>query len=117
MPRGRILGSTNRSVPHAIRLVTVKDLYWAAGFLEGEGCFSAMPSKSGHIEACQVNLEPLTRLAEIFGGNVVKRKGRNAKASDYWDWNISGSRARGVMLTLFLLLSNHRQAQIIKALS
>ena len=98
----------------------MKELYWAAGFLEGEGSFYfGKPSKL-LVQAAQVQKEPLERLQKFFGGNLrfCDFANRSPKASPYWVWNVaSPSKAAGIMMTLFSLMSPRRQEQIKKALS
>ena len=49
---------------------------WAAGFLDGEGCFSIAGTGFGSgglmivIAAGQTRMEPLLRLQELFGGKI-----------------------------------------------
>lgn len=97
----------------ATRTPTTKDLYWAAGFLEGEGHFRK--TRTTHqATADQCNPEPVAKLLEIFGGRVYK-KPRTYPHNDVWVWIACGARARGIMLTLYPLLSTKRQEQIRKA--
>lgn len=103
-------GSENSSIHPAIRTPTQCDLGWAAGFLEGEGSFTCNGT-SERVTAPQVNPEPLIQLLEIFGGKVTR-----AKRDTIWEWRVFGARARGVMLTLFPLLSEKRKQQIKNAL-
>lgn len=94
----------------------VTDLHWAAGFLEGEGSFQgAGSSRTQKVSANQVNREPVDRLLAMFGGSVRPVKVR-PPAQKQWSWMVCGSRARGVMLTLYRLLSCRRQEQVRHAL-
>ncbi len=86
------------------------DLYWAAGFLEGEGSFLAHTGCC-RVSANQVQRQPLERLAFLFGGSIRYHKNK------IWVWRINGTWARGVMMTLFGLMSFKRKGQIRKALS
>lgn len=55
--------------------VDVRDLHWAAGFLEGEGCFHFSKARHLHVSVAQVNKEPLDRLRNIFrGGSLYLHK-------------------------------------------
>lgn len=95
----------------------IKDLYWAAGFIEGEGSFTAYKASIG-VRADQVQKEPLDRLQRIFGGTVYLRQHPSrANVQPIHAWNISGKTAAGVMMTLFKLMSPRRQEQINIALS
>lgn len=104
-------------------MIETRDLAWAAGFLEGEGSFHSTSSiaagKRYHhqrVAAVQVDSEPLAKLLRLFGGRIslIKPRG-NSKESFYW--TVNGNRARGIMLTLFPLLSERRQQQIRVAMS
>ena len=92
-----------------------KDIYWAAGFLEGEGSFRL--ARGTVITAPQVQREPLDRLQKMFGGTIAFRKRENPKHSDIHIWSVCGSRARGVMMTLYSIMSPRRQEQIRKSLA
>jgi len=91
--------------------MALRDLFWAAGFLEGEGTFG----QHGTVAAEQLHREPLDRLTGLFGGRVVFRARGNRKS--IWHWRVSGVRGRGVMLTLLPLLSRRRRSQIARVLS
>ena len=90
--------------------MTTNELYWAAGFIEGEGCFLYPPGGTQIVEVRQVQKEPLERLAHIFNthGSVISGK----RDSRIWRWTISGCKARGIMMTLYLLMSPKRQNKI-----
>lgn len=93
---------------------TTRELAWAAGFLEGEGSFNLKCSRVG---APQVEREPLERLHRLFGGRICPKpvgaaRRLGIRAQDAWYWYVNGPRARGVMLTLYTLLSTKRRAQI-----
>lgn len=93
----------------------IRDLEWAAGFLEGEGCFRRSKTTET-IDAAQVNPEPLQRIQRIFGGRIWHRKPQQENASPADMWYVAGPRARGVMFTLYALLTAKRRAQIRRAL-
>ena len=110
-------------------MVDIRGLYWAAGFLEGEGSFMDSRSKNhktgkkyaNHIVICsQIQKEPLERLNTLFGGNIALFKfGPTSfgRGGNIWRWQTSGRRARGIMMTLFSSMSPRRKEQIKKALS
>jgi abortive infection bacteriophage resistance protein len=104
------------------------DLFWAAGFLEGEGSFNRSSSGSTErVSANQKDPECLQRLAAMFGGNVHARTYKNKAFIgtkyerlhhlEMYSWEVCGSVARGIMLTLFSLMSRRRKDQILKALN
>jgi len=107
------------------------ELVWAAGFLEGEGCFKrvrvkARPRKDGtsktpyfsqSVDGAQIGVECLLRLQRMFGGKILKSSNKYKERTWTVDhWQVYGSRARGVMMTLYKLLSTKRQAQVRAAL-
>lgn len=103
----------------ATRTATTNDIYWAAGFLEGEGSFIArrVPGAVVREVACQqAQEEPLARLREFFGGRIYLLSER-PRRKPCWTWKVSGSRAMGVMMTLYPIMSPRRQEQIVLALS
>lgn len=111
----------HRNVPEAQNAPSTRDLEWAAGFLEGEGTFRyASGSSTAHVAAAQVNPEPLRRLQSFFGG-TLRQTGylhkRSTHFRDPWIWQVSGARARGVMLTIYVLLSRVRRLQIRNAIT
>lgn len=120
---GRPHRGMRATTPRATKSPTIRDLEWAAGFLEGEGNFCAAGMPSGYFSArvCagQVNPEPLLRLQEFFGGTVRADKfvnNRSNRRQVLHRWNVYGVLARGVMMTLYVLLSQTKQQQIRWAL-
>jgi hypothetical protein len=102
--------------PPAIGSPSLVQIAWAAGFIEGEGTFAGRSSysRTEHVSAPQLQKEPLTRLVEYFGGSIHCR--RTAKGKKYYNWQATGSRARGVMLAIFSFMSPRRRNQIKAAL-
>lgn len=88
----------------------VKDLYWAAGFLEAEGCFQTT-GVTPTISASQCQRQLLDRLSMLFGGRVSFYL-RKPPDKDIYVWAIHDHRAIGIMLTLFSILSPPRQKSI-----
>jgi hypothetical protein len=100
-------------------VASVKDIAWAAGFLEGEGWFGCAGKNSLACTCCQVQEQPLRRLQEIFGGNIQGPipKRDNPKHSPFFRWAKCGHSAAGMMMTLYCLMSPKRQEQIRTALA
>ena len=118
------IGRMSAKVPKASRKPTVRDLEWAAGFLDGEGCFRRHRSASHwqgteQVTAQQNAPELLERLQSLFGGKVGKTKSTspNGTKREIWQWHIYGARARGVMMTLYLLMSEKRKVETKQALA
>jgi len=114
-------GMERATTKHATIHPTMKDLHWAAGFIEGEGSFDKS-NGSSRINVNQVNQEPIDKLLALFGGaakHYHKKWGlvHKSQPSPIWNWYVSGSRARGIMMTLYSLMSAKRKKQIRHALS
>lgn len=93
-----------------------KDLAWAAGFIDGEGCIRIIErntkrapfSKTYHFEisASQTVLKPLEKLQKLFGGtirtHVFPGRGKNKARVPCYLW--SSSTANEAIKTIELLL-------------
>jgi hypothetical protein len=100
--------------------MNIKELYWAAGFIEGEGHFRMTSLRSSPaILVTQVQREPLERLKKLYGGQIHVKDSRkyNPSASSAYEWSIGGGKAAGLIFTLFKLMSPKRKKQIGKALA
>ncbi len=97
--------------------IDLKDVYWTAGFLDGEGSFNLVGGNYGRSHTIAVTVgqkgrELLDRLQVLYGGAIHQRK----TSSKLHVWRLHASRAVGLMLTIYTLMSSRRQAQIRKAL-
>lgn len=93
----------------------IEDLYWVAGFLEGEGSFTKCGGTI-KVEATQVQREPVDRLVKILGGKICVFSRKEVTGHVYHKWNVYGEFAENLMKTLFVIMSPRRQDQIKKAL-
>jgi hypothetical protein len=96
---------------------SVNDLFWLAGFLEGEGYFGC--SKACVVTACQVQRQPLEECQRIAGGRIYFQE-RHIKwptRCDVYHWVVNGKAAVGVMMTLYKILSPRRREQVRVALA
>ena len=87
---------------------------WAAGFIEGEGCFLMHKSTlSPQLQVTQVVVAPLGLLQKLFGGHIYKDKRRVNRRQTHC-WVVSGSRAQEVCKILLPFLTFKKsQAQIV----
>jgi hypothetical protein len=69
------------------------DAAWAAGFLDGEGTFAVTMDANGGINirvtATQVVEAPLTKLQELFGGNIYYIPATRPNHRDTYRWQLS----------------------------
>ena len=99
---GRLQGATGEA---PTRKPTVKDVYWAAGFYDGEG--SCIYVDHGiRATASQKGPELLERMKALFGGSVKVGY-----------WYAGGARAAGFLMTIHPLLSTRRQEQVQETLA
>jgi len=93
-------------------------IVWCAAFLEGEGYFTASRKYSGQIDvgASQVYPQVLRWLHDTFGGTFHQKKFKDNKWVEQTVWTVRGVQAVGVMMMLYPFLSEHRRAQIRRAL-
>jgi hypothetical protein len=92
------------------------DIAWAAGFLEGEGSFTCR-GNTVTVTASQVQPEPVYRLQRLFGGKLYHYTQANPKHSPFIRWHLFHRDARGLMMTIYPLMSPKRRQQIVKALA
>lgn len=124
--KGGKMGRTHSGTPRRSVAPSMMDIAWAAGFIEGEGSISRTIPGKGHgatelLNVRQMIREPLEKLQKFFGGtiSVVHPKttgiiGGVPKPIN--NWGVSGSLARGVMMTIYTFMSTRRRQQIERAL-
>jgi hypothetical protein len=72
------------------------DAAWAAGFLDGEGSFQLKSRRGGldyspYINAAQIDLRPLEKLADLLGGKIYERPTpKKENHSRCWQWDLFG---------------------------
>jgi len=96
--------------------ISIRDLAWAAGFLEGEGSFGCHGGTT-RVSAGQVQKEPLDRLVKLFGGRMWLKPPTGMGKHPVWTWVIPGKRSAAVMMTIYTFMSQRRKEQIESALS
>lgn len=106
---------------------------YMAGFLDGEGCFTAFITKRRcknktriyeytsilyFIQILVVEEEPIRWLKEVTGqGYLFQRKRREKRYQDLWGWRVSNAPACEVIEQIFPYLKiKRRQAEIFLAL-
>jgi len=118
MKRGRKVGWESSKTQKGEKNISLIDIAWAAGFLEGEGSF-IINKGSGQISGYNTDIEVLDKLRKMFGGRIVSKSqyfSTFESRKEYFQWYCSGSRARGIMMTIFSFMSVRRKEQIKKVL-
>lgn len=95
-----------------------RELAWAAGFLEAEGCFSGANGQPLQIQVPQVQRWPLEKLVSILGGQLSYsvQSPKRRRQQSIWRWYVAGPRAAGIMMMLWVFLSPKRKREIVGAL-
>jgi hypothetical protein len=101
----------NKPELDATKVPTDRDIAWAAGIYEGEGCcrLCGHNKRSFMASVAQKDPEILHRLRDWFGGNV--RSGRCGEFSIH-NWDICGDRARIFMALIYEFMTVRRKVQI-----
>ena len=103
--------------------MSVLDIAWLAGLLEGEGSFlAAVPSarRSVRISLQMTDEDVVCRAAQLMGGVSVycaRRSQKNARHKDLYVVVLRGVRAAALMRVLLPLMGARRRAQIDRALA
>lgn len=127
LTRNQNLGKERNNTKKATKSPTLLEIAWAAGFYEGEGnCRANGKFKSGKLRSASVHIyqrdiEPLEKMLVLFGGRICKTKRNNNRrlginTKDGHSWYLSGSRARGFAMTMYVFLTTRRKLQIRKTL-
>lgn len=104
--------SSWHKTPKASKSPTLRDLAWSAGFIDGEGHINWTDANtSPRITAAQNSPELLKRLQDNFGGSIT-----SPKAHKWSVWTAYGSRALGIMQTLYPFFSAKRKDEVRKVL-
>lgn len=123
--RRRRLGTTHPSIPlgrmngvqDPARRPTREQLFWIAGFFEGEAWFGRGRDHCARVTVNQVQKAPLNTLLDLLGGSLYHHPNPLPRQQDKHQWSAWGSRARGIMMTVYSLMSPRRQWQIRRALA
>ena len=86
---------------------------WAAGLFEGEGSCTRARHGSQNVHLGQKDRWVCDRMKALFGGSIGERQ---MNGSPFYEWHISGARARGFLMTMFTFLSPRRQEQVTACL-
>lgn len=111
-------------------MVSLKDLYWLAGIIEGEGCFNIhhkIYKRKNHtdlyytvrLQVTMIDRDVIERVAKLWNSSIStqskwanKRKGGKTWHATY----ISGPKALSWMMTLYSLMGSRRKSKIMEIL-
>jgi len=106
------------TVDYTITMITVKELAWLGGLLEGEASF--MLRNGCHKIALQMtDLDVVQRAAAILGvpvGAYSRQPKGKATYLPVWHLAVHGIKAIAWMMTLYTLMGERRKAKILEVL-
>lgn len=107
-------------------MIDIKDIYWLAGWLEGEGCFNLSRDgefKQFRIEYSSTDLDAIQKVnkllntdQKIFIRKQTYSKIGNKNKPEYYT-KIAGTHAISWMMTLYPLMGNRRRSKIKEIIS
>jgi hypothetical protein len=100
--------------------LSLPELHWLAGLLEGEGSFMTGPPSSPGLPVIAVNMtdrDVMVRVGRIFGRKVHPVRPRNVRWRTSYLVRVNGRSAVCWMTLLRPLMGSRRQAQIDRALA
>jgi hypothetical protein len=94
-------------------MLTTKQLAWAAGIFEGEGCcgYTSRQKNCQEVIVVQKDTWVLEKMQELFGGTICARKAGSIGTPSH-RWKVSGPTARGFLMTIYSFLSPRRKEQV-----
>lgn len=101
--------------------ITVKEIYWLAGLLDGEGCFSETAGArlltgrgpTSLVQLTMTDRDTVQRAAHLLGyPGQLKLIHKKPPRKVQWAFRLVGRRAVGTMMTIYSLMSDRRQARI-----
>ena len=105
-------------------MIAIKDLYWLAGIIEGEGTFGYYNSKRNRLAYPRVKVkmtdeDVVRKCHEISGvGRVFGPYKADETRKESWSWVVQDqASAGGLMMTLYSLMGKRRQAKIHECLT
>jgi len=99
--------------------IVMKDLYWLAGMMEGEGSFylagkknQKTPNYYPELTVQTTDYDVAMRISNIMCNRLTKVKPYNYSRKQSYKVRLSSTRAIQWMMTLYPLLGNRRQEKI-----
>jgi hypothetical protein len=100
--------------------VSVRDIAWVAGIVEGEGCLNAgfkHPRWSPHMAIVMTDEDVLQKLAGILSTKVTGPYKYTRNRKPFYRVEISGRKALAWMLTLYTFFGTRRREKVREILT
>ena len=100
-------------------MISIKELHWLAGILEGEGCFHSNHGRrhQAKITLSMTDEDVVRRVAKIFNNTVTMKPPSNQGNRMVFAVAKTSAPAAAWMMTLYPLLGNRRRAKIREILT
>jgi hypothetical protein len=99
--------------------IDMKELYWLAGLIEGEGSFTFTNTPHGYprVKVKMTDEDVVRRCQTVSGVGKVSGPHSNGDLKPSWTWVVQRhSHAAGLMMTLYTLMGERRQEKIRECL-
>ena len=97
--------------------MNIKDLYWLAGIIEGEGSFMFTQDHYPRVKVKMTDEDIVRRCHAVAGVGTVSGPHQYGTRKPSWTWVVQKtSDAAGLMMTLYSLMGERRQAKILETL-
>lgn len=103
-----------------VRLYKDTDIAWAAGLIEGEGCFTLHSKKHPYLLIDMCDLDIIQKLYNIFPFGNVRGPYTNKKKPEHkprWRFDAYGPKCRHIMMHVYPYLGSRRKAKIDELLN
>lgn len=98
-------------------ITPLSDIYWLAGYLEGEGCFSHLKERRfPRISLATTDYDVIDRVALLLDVGISFQKKRPLQNKPIYRLQLAGRRAVGWMMTLYPLMGKRRKQKILDLL-
>ena len=90
-------------------IMLVRDIYWLAGILEGEGCFN-FTGHSMQLRCAMTDKDTMEKVSNLLRGKI--HSGHTPAGKPYYSIQINGINAYQFMCMLYPLMGNRRREKI-----
>jgi hypothetical protein len=98
-------------------VLSLKDIGWLAGLLEGEGCFVARSKAALRISISTTDRDVAARAAAMLGARVLDVKPQTPTNKPVYCVKTASVAAAGWMMTIYPLMGVRRKARIRELIS
>jgi hypothetical protein len=96
-------------------MISLSEIAWLAGLLEGEGCFLFHHGASVVLK--MTDKDVVERAASLMGVKVIARDPKNIKWKRTYDARVNGYQAVAWMLTIYSFMGERRKKKIIEIIA